>query len=48
MCYEAGDWEEDLEQRQQPIEVPEDVPTLASDPIRDVLAYEEEAEAVRV
>lgn len=47
MCYEAGDWEEDRERR-QPVEVPEEAPTLASDPIREVLADHEEPEAVPV
>ena len=47
MCYESADWEEDLEERQKPVQVHEGVPTLASDPIREVLAYDEEAEAVR-
>ncbi len=48
MCYESGDWEEDLEKRAEPVQVPEVVPTLASDLIREVLDYQEEAEAVRV
>ena len=48
MCYESGDWEEDLEDRRQPAEVPEAVPTLASDPIREVLAHDEEAEPAPV
>ena len=48
MCYEFEDWEEDLE-RPQPVQVTEAVPTLASDPIREVLAQDEEAaEAVPV
>lgn len=46
MCYEYPDWEEDLEKH--PVEVSEGVPTLATDPIRDVLADDEEPEAVPV
>ena len=48
MCYESEDGGEGLE-RAQPVQVTEAGRTLASDPIREVLAQDEEAaEAVPV